>query len=197
MMVDRIEFGIEFFEGLTAIDEAIVETAAEEACAVCGGPLHRGDYPRKPRGGMVASFGDTLCRRFSLCCGRPGCRKRATPPSVRFLGRRVYVGAAVIAASVVMLAAVTTSAAVRATGIAARTLRRWGRWWRGPFPETDVFAQLSGRLVPAVERRRLPTCLLERAAGEPAERVQQLLTWLSPLTTASMPEPARFVRGAM
>ena len=34
--------------------------------------------------------------RFSFCCDRDGCRKRVTPPSVRFLGRRVYLGAVVI-----------------------------------------------------------------------------------------------------
>lgn len=196
-MICPIELGIEFFEGLTAIDEAIVQAAAEERCAVCGGPLHRGDYPRKPRGGLLGAFGDTFDRRFSLCCGRRGCRKRATPPTVRFLGRRVYVGAVVVAASIVMLAATTAASAVRATGVAARTLRRWTRWWRGPFTETGVFARLAGRLVPAVDRQRLPACLLDRLSGDPADRIGKLLSWLAPLTTTSMPDPARFVRGAM
>jgi len=43
-MFDRIELGIEFFEGLTAIDTAIVQRAAAEKCRDCGGRLHRGDY---------------------------------------------------------------------------------------------------------------------------------------------------------
>jgi hypothetical protein len=34
--------------------------------------------------------------RFSFCCDRDGCRNRATPPSVRFLGRKVYLGAVVM-----------------------------------------------------------------------------------------------------
>ncbi|HRZ54915.1 MAG TPA: hypothetical protein P5525_05600 [Candidatus Paceibacterota bacterium] len=34
--------------------------------------------------------------RFSLCCGKEGCRRRNTPPSVRFLGRWVYAGLVVI-----------------------------------------------------------------------------------------------------
>ena len=46
-MFDPIELGIEFFEGLTAIDKAIVEQAAEEPCRDCGGPLYRGDYPNR------------------------------------------------------------------------------------------------------------------------------------------------------
>lgn len=196
-MICPIELGIEFFEGLTAIDEAIVQAAAEERCAVCGGPLHRGDYPRKPRGGLLGAFGDTFDRRFSLCCGRRGCRKRVTPPSMRFLGRRVYVGAVVIVGSIAMLAATTAASAVRATGIAARTLRRWVRWWRGPFTTTGVFAQIAGRTVPVVDRRSLPASLLDRLSGEPAARVERLLSWLAPLTTTSMSNPARFVRGAM
>src|SRR5271170_1170305 len=155
-MFDPFELRGEFFEGLVAIDEAIVERAAEEPCRDCGGPLHRGDYPRKPRGGQLAVAAESFGRRFSLCCGREGCRCRATPPSVRFLGRRVYVGALVIVASVVALAQTIASAARRATGVPARTTRRWLRWWRGPFVTTPVFVEICGRLVPAVERRSVP-----------------------------------------
>lgn len=35
-------------------------------------------------------------KRLSFCCARPGCRRRVTPPSVRFLGRRLYVAAVVV-----------------------------------------------------------------------------------------------------
>lgn len=194
-MFDQIELAREFFEKLTEIDAAIVARAAAEACRFCGGPLHRGDYARKPRGGLMAAAAEAFCRRFSLCCGREGCRRRATPPSVRFLGRRVYVGAAIIIASVVALAMATAGASRRATGIAPRTTRRWLRWWRGPFVETPVFVDLSARLIPAVARSRLPTSMLERLDDEPAARVQRLLAWLAPLTTASSPDGSRFVRG--
>ena len=68
-------------------------------CLVCGGPLHRSDYARKPRGALMAAAGEEFVTRFSLCCGRDGCRKRATPPSLRFLGRRAYLGAVVIMAT--------------------------------------------------------------------------------------------------
>ena len=71
-MFDRIELGIEFFEGLVAIDEAIVERAAREPCRECGGPLHRGDHRRKPRGALVAIAGEAFSHRFNLCCGGMG-----------------------------------------------------------------------------------------------------------------------------
>src|SRR5579863_223628 len=196
-MFDPIEMGSEFFEGLRAVDEAIVARAAEEPCRDCGGPLHRGDYPRKPRGGRLAGAAEVFTRRFSLCCGREGCRHRATPPSVRFLGRRVYVGAVVIVAAAVALTAMAAAAAVRATGVPARTTRRWLRWCRGPFTTSAAFAELSARLVPAPERGRLPVSLLERLAEERTAAVAKLLGWLAPLTTASGPGGSRWVRAVM
>jgi hypothetical protein len=196
-MFDPFEMVREFFEGLTAIDVAIVERAAEEPCRDCGGPLYRGDFPRKPRGGVLAIAAERLDRRFSLCCGRDGCRHRTTPPSVRFLGRRVYVGAVVVVASAVALTAMAARAVVRATGVPARTTRRWVGWWRGPFTEASPFVDLSARLVPAPMRSRLPASLLERFAGDPAERVAKLLGFLAPLTTTSCPDGSRWVRGVM
>jgi hypothetical protein len=194
-MFDRIEVGIEFFEGLTAIDAAIVERASAEKCRDCGGPLHRGDYPRKPRGGLVGPAAEAFSRRFSLCCGRDGCRRRAMPPSLRFLGRRVYVGAVVIIASAVALAAASARAAERTTGIAPRTTRRWLRWWRGPFTTSAPFVELSARLVPSVSRGALPRSILDRLGGEPTARITRLLVWLAPMTTASTPDASRLLRG--
>jgi hypothetical protein len=196
-MFDPIELQREFFEGLTAIDAAIVDRAAKEPCRDCGGPLHRGDYPRKPRGGLLAVAAEAFGRRFSLCCGREGCRHRVTPPSVRFLGRRVYVGAVVILVSAVALAVATANAVTRTTGVPARTTRRWLRWWRGPFTTTAPFVDLSARLVPAPDRRRLPTSLLERLGGDRTSCLAKLMTWLAPITTTSCPDGSRFVRGAM
>jgi hypothetical protein len=196
-MFNLFAFGIEFFEGLTAVDRAIVERAARQPCRDCGGPLYRGDYPRKPRGGEIAAIAEGFDRRFSLCCGREGCRHRATPPSVRFLGRRVYVGAVVIVAAAFALTATVAAAAARATGVPARTTRRWLRWWRGPFTTSVAFAELSGRLVPAPERSRLPISLLERLAEDRTAAVAKLLGWLAPLTTTSGPDGSRWVRAVM
>ena len=192
-MIDPIELASEFFKGLTTIDTAIVARAAEEPCRDCGGPLYPGDYPRKPRGGLLAIAAEAWGRRFSLCCGRDGCRHRATPPSVRFLGRRVYVGAIVVLASAVALAAVTVSAGIRTTGVPARTTR----WWRGPFTASGPFVDLSARLVPAPDRARLPASLLERLAGDEPSAIAKLLAWVAPLTTTSCPGGSRFVRAAM
>ena len=193
-MFEEIELGSEFFERLQAIDAEIVARVAAEPCGFCGGPLHQGNYLRKPRGGLLAAAAERFRWRFSLCCGREGCRRRATPPSVRFLGRRVYVGAVVIVASVIALAHATASAARRATGIAARTTRRWQRWWRGGFVETPVFVDIAARIV-GLDRRRLPASVLDQLRVPPVTAVRSLLGWLAPLTTTSIPSGSRFVRG--
>jgi len=196
-MIDWFEFGSEFFEGLMAIDVRIVEQAAQQPCAHCGGPLYRGDYPRKPRGGQIATSAEGWVRRFSLCCGSEGCRRRATPPSVRFLGRRVYVGAVVIAAAAVSLTMAAASAAVRVTGVPSRTTRRWLRWWRHTFPTTRPFVELSARLIPPVDRRRLPASLLEPLAGHGPVAVSKLLSWMAPISTTSWLRDSSFVRTEM
>jgi hypothetical protein len=194
-MFDPIEWGRDFCERLMEVDATITARVAAGACSRCGGPLHVGNYLRKPRGGLIAMAGEEFALRFSLCCGREGCRRRTTPPSVRFLGRRVYLGAVVVLASAIAIAVLTGSAEHHATGVPPRTLRRWARWWRDSFPATAVFASLSARLVPAVQGKRLPASLLERIPGTTAVRVRWLLDWLAPLTTASTPDGARFVRG--
>ncbi len=193
-MFDEIVFGSEFFEGLTAIDAEITARVAAAGCRFCGGRLHRGDYDRKPRGGAMAVAAEAFVRRFSLCCGREGCRRRATPPSVRFLGRRLYVGVTVVIASVIALAVVIASAAQRQSGVPARTLRRWLCWWRGPFVETPVFVDVAAR-IPAIDRSRMPASILEAMRTSPLERLRGLAAWLAPITTASTPDGARFVRG--
>lgn len=193
-MFGEIELGSEFFEKLVAIDAEITARVAAAGCRFCGGPLHRGDYGRKPRGGAIAVAAEAFARRFSLCCGREGCRRRATPPSVRFLGRRVYVGAVVVLASVIALATMIAAAAERTAGVPARTFRRWLRWWRGPFGETPVFVDVAAR-IPGISRRRMPASILDAVTGTAHGRLRRLLAMLTPLTTASVPDGSRFARG--
>jgi len=194
-MFEDIELGGEFFRTLTAIDTAITAGVASAGCRFCGGRLHRGDYERKPRGGLLAVAAEAFRRRFSLCCGRDGCRRRATPPSVRFLGRRVYVGAAVVIASVFALAFAAAGAVRRATGIPSRTTRRWLRWWRGPFVVTPVFIEIAARVI-ALDRARLPSSILEAMSAGPALRIEKLLAWLAPLTTTSVAAGSSFSRAS-
>ena len=183
-MFNDIRLQREFFEKLAQIDEKIVNQIAAGRCPLCGGPLHRSDFARKPRGALMAAAGEEFVTRFSLCCGRDGCRKRATPPSLRFLGRRVYLGAVVIMASVIAQALTTAKALRQATGVPARTSRRWLSWWRGAFLLTDVFVSLRARLIGVVVEK-LPASLVSRLGDTVESQVRGLLHWLTPLTTGS------------
>jgi len=193
-MFGELELGREFFVALERMDEEIARRVAAERCRACGGPLHRGDYDRKPRGGLIAAAGEELVRRFSLCCGSEGCRKRTTPPSLRFLARRVYLGVAVIVASLAAQAIGSARALQRVTGVPARTARRWLGWWRGAFICTEVFVAMRARLI-GVDDGELPESLVQRLPGSPVQRVLGMLRLLAPLTTGSVRDGSRFLGG--
>ena len=77
---------------LEEVDRELAQRVQEQGCQFClKGTLHRADYERKPRGGPAHWE-----ERHSFCCDREGCRRRHTPPSVRFLGRKVYVAFVVV-----------------------------------------------------------------------------------------------------
>ena len=79
------------FRFLSAIDEDLAAKSRVQGCGFCGGVLHSARYPRKPRGGPMQAQASSLTTRQSFCCER--CRRRTTPASVRFLGRRFGRGA--------------------------------------------------------------------------------------------------------
>ena len=196
-MVPIAAVGDKIFRWLVAIDEDTCRRVAAAGCQHCSGPLHRSDYGRKPRGGLLAAGGEAFTRRLSLCCGWQGCRRRATPPSVRFLGRRVYVGAAVILASMAAQALATPREVKRATGIPARTVNRWRAWWQGGFVHSRLFAAERGRFLPPLSIAELPGSLVERfafAARDAGTALVRTLVFLSPLTTLSVVDGSRFVR---
>ena len=165
------------------------EFAAETHAAGCGcgGKLHRANYPRQSRGGPK-DLGEEWGLRFSFCCANDGCRKRATPPSVRFLGRRVYLGAVVVLLSAMTLGVTAKRAAElgKLVGVDVRTLERWRRWWRETFPVSRVWKAAKARFAPAVETKRLPASLLDRFnATDEYGGLVAVLELLAPLTTTS------------
>jgi hypothetical protein len=190
----------EWFASLEEFDRQIAEAVAAEGCRHCGGPLYQGNYERKPRGARIAWFGEAFTLRYSLCCGREGCRRRALPPSLRFLGRRVYLEAVVLLATVQAMTLKTLRQAREVTGVPTRTLRRWQGWWTEVFPGSAVWTQLRARFVPPPPAEsELPPSLIERAEtvlgiDNAVSNVLLLIArWLSPVTTQSVPDGSRFV----
>jgi len=80
---------------LLLIDQDLAAQAQSAGCA-CGGVLHSARYPGKPRG-APRNLLDQYRSRLSFCCA--ACRRRTTPESVRYLGRRVYLAAVVLLVS--------------------------------------------------------------------------------------------------
>jgi hypothetical protein len=172
------------FDALTEIDREVAATAQAGGCRHCSGRLDHADYPRKPRGGppQLSTAYDT---RTSFCCAC--CRKRLTPPSVRFLGRKVYLGAIVVLA-VVLRQGPTPWRVVRLRaliGATADTLARWHRWWRDVFVHTAFWRAARSRFAPPVDAADLPRSLLERFAGDGVTQTVAILCFLRPLTTTS------------
>jgi hypothetical protein len=173
---------VTWFDVLTAIDRELAAAAQADGCQQCPGRLHHADYPRKPRGGPV-DLPAAYDRRTSFCCAR--CRTRRTPPSVRFLGRRVYLGAVVVLACVLRYGPTPTRVARlrEVLGVSGDTLRRWHRWWRTAFVRTAFWRAARARFVPPLDEATLPATLLARFPGEADTAMVALLRFLTPLST--------------
>lgn len=150
-----------FWSFLFTIDQDLAKTTGKQGCP-CGGRLHRANYPRQPRGDA-----DQIPKqqriRLSFCCDRDGCRKRVTPPSVRFLGQKVYVAAALIIISTMRQG--PTPRRLRELsnrfGVDRRTIARWQVFWRDHFPRTPFWKVERARLEPVVKIVTMPYSLVD------------------------------------
>jgi hypothetical protein len=175
-----------FFHLLDAEDARTAAAVQAARCPGCGSRLDQANYPRKPRGGGVGGAGESFDRRRSFCCCREGCRRRQTPASLMFLGRRVYLGVAVV-----MMAWRSVVTAAGPASVSRRTLRRWLWWFTVELPVTDWFTAIRARLSPAMEPSdRLPGAVIERllAHHEMAAAITLMLRLMAPLSTV-MPAP--------
>jgi hypothetical protein len=165
------------------MDRTLLSEARSKACARCGSALHTSDFKRKPRGGP-AELGEEADVRFSLCCSEDGCRTRQTPPSVRFLGRKVYLGAVVVLVSAMRHGATPTRMRTlrEHLGVSRRSVERWRRWWRETFAESPFWRAAAAAFMPPAGPGRLPLSLLERFAGDDEARLVALLRFLGPIT---------------
>ena len=171
------------FHFLRAIDEDLATQARALGCRHCGGVLHSARYPRKLSGVAAPADGATATRH-SFCCET--CRRRTTPASVCYFGRREYPGWVVV-----LLAAMHSGVTdcrineLRASlGVARRTLQRWRRWWwRQTFSQTPFWEIQRGRILPPLDPTTLPGSLLERFTGcdAPAKLIQ-CLRFIAPLS---------------
>jgi hypothetical protein len=106
---------------------------------------------------------------------------------VRFLGRKVYLGAVVILVSAMRQG--PTPRRVRELrklfGVGRRTICRWRDFWNEHFPKTTFWKVARARLVPVFEIVDFPRSLLEVfvRAGDDRDGWGELLCFLSPIST--------------
>jgi len=178
-----------FWAFLLSIDKDLAEWTRQKGCA-CGGRLHCANYRRAPRGGSDDLSEEYHCR-FSFCCDRDGCRRRMTPPSVRFLGRKVYLGAMVILISAMRQGPTPRRVRELSTlfGADRATIARWQAFWRDHIPPTPFWKVARARLIPVADLVALPLSLLEAflRTKDPYQDWGHLLRFLSPLTIPGGP----------
>jgi hypothetical protein len=109
-----------------------------------------------------------------------------TPPSVRFLGRKVYLGAIII-----LISAMRQGPAPRRVrelcdrfNVDPRTIARWQVFWREHFPQTPFWKVARARLVPVVKIVSLPYSLVDAFLRRHrlCKGWTLLLRFLSPIT---------------
>jgi len=177
-----------FYQHLLHLDQTLAAEAQTQGCPYCAGVLHSARYQRKPRGANRHLLGPDYEYRLSFCCATEGCRRRTTPGSVRFLGRRVYLGVVVVLMTVLAngVDAKRASRLSEQLGIGERTLQSWRRWWRKAFASSVFWRQAKAQLMPPVTVSCLPTALLARFRAESlAGQLGQLLAFIAPVTTAA------------
>jgi len=151
------------------------DKSRSRGCKYCGGRLHQANYPRKPRG-SAGALSDALKQRLALCCGSSSCRRRTLRPSVRFLGRRVYLGIIVVLAAAFRQGANPTRVKILTDVLGAdrRTIERWCRWWRETFQQSSVWRQLRGLIFQAEEPPPRRFVLVFDAEADPKNQARMM-----------------------
>lgn len=168
---------------LCVVDLEFATAARAAGCPHCGGDLHSARYPRSIHG-IGAGTDATDRYRASFCCAQDGCRRRVTPPSVRFLGRKRFLSAVVLLVSAARHGArpVVAHALQSAYGVSRSTLGRWQRWWRESVPKTAFWSMAKARLMPPVDRARVAAELVQRFDATVAiENLIRVLRFIAPL----------------
>ena len=182
-MLQKLLGDTSFHRLLQRIDEDVAEGVRSKGCRHCGAALHSARYERKPRGGP-SELPPKYERRASFCCAAAGCRKRETPPALRFWGPAGVSGAGVSAgvqpaprdhaetnrrvAQAVAGADVESAYAEALAPVVA-----------GGVPEEFVLEHRASAVMPPVDEKSLPAALLARfGQTDAAEQVVAALRYL-------------------
>jgi hypothetical protein len=158
---------------LHRIDLDLAQAVRAADCGRCGGPLHWARWLRKPRGGPPLP--EQLSIRHGLCCGH--CRRRTLPPSVLFLGRKVYWGLVVVLVGALRQRRPASASARKLRdllGVSWKTVCCWMHWWAEAFPSSPAWRAFRGHVDASVHDDDLPAGLLDTLPS--LLRLRSLLT---------------------
>ena len=144
-----------FFFQLFNIDRHTAEECKKKRCPYCGGPLHYANYARKPRGELV-DLPEEYRVKFSLCCGREGCRRRITPSSCRFMGRKVYWYCAILIIMTLRHNGFSIYNLCKKFKISHKTINRWIAFYQNTFPSLPQWQRIRGLIPASVKNNELP-----------------------------------------
>lgn len=169
------------YEFLVRIDEDLAAQTQAGRCRRCGNALHRNRYQRKPRSGGLISLGRGPHFHLSLSCSR--CNRRHSPPTVRFLGRRLYLAAIVVLASALRSGLTDRRAQQLAKWLRVprATIERWRVWWLQDFVKSSFWKIARAQFMPPIAIADLPASLLARFKGP--DRLWELVALLGFLTS--------------
>jgi len=176
-----------FFWDLYKIDLATAEEYKQKRCPYCQGPLYYANYFRKPRG-EPDGVPEKYFLQFSLCCGKEGCRRRLIPPSLRFMGRKVYWYAAIL--TIVSdwqnkIQNMTISEFARKMGISSNTLKRWIHFFENTFPVSVQWKKIRGSVSAIVKNAHLPGSLINFYLQQQSNIEKALISCLKFLSQGS------------
>jgi hypothetical protein len=179
-MSHNLLFNASFHLLLNTIDQELAQAVQEAGC-VCGGKLHRANYPRSPSG-LLPPFRPHYEERFSFCCDN--CRKRTTSQSVRFFGRRWFPAPVHLLISLLRLG-VNERRLMQVKQhfgitVSESTWKRWRRWWRDVFSTTSFWKKYQGSIATAM-KESLP-CPRALWGAFRDKKMRGLLCFLAPCT---------------
>jgi hypothetical protein len=139
---------------LTSIDVLIAAAIQSTGCPHCKGPLHAAHYQRRPRG-HGEPLAESATQRPSWCCGREGCRRRLTPPSIRYWGQTIYASSIVLALQCTEPGSAAEAHLRQEVGCSRQSVSRWRERFRGVW-ETSTGRILAGGMTLDGHERKQP-----------------------------------------
>ncbi len=162
-MLSKLLQTANLFHLLFFIDSELAAIKRSAGCPHCNGSLHQANYMRQPRGGP-AGLPEEYCLRWSLCCGREGCRRRSMPESCLFMGRRVYWRCVVLIATALVQhrsESQSVGQLSKLLSISRKTIKRWFAYFTEVFGYSSEWLRVRGFLPATVSNDCLPVNFME------------------------------------